>query len=211
VTTAATKGNLHTALLAFQAEAPTLPKDATNPHFRSKFTSLEAIVERIGPLLAKNGLTWATLPTVLPESGMPALRYRLTHAASGEYIEDTMPLLVTKADPQGQGSAITYARRYSICAVLNLVADEDDDGNSASRSNGRAIEERAVQALGATPVQPMTPAARAKVVKAFADAGVDDMGLFLTAVGLEDADLMTVEHALRLRELLDAHLAKATA
>jgi hypothetical protein len=56
-----------------------------------------------------------------------------------------MPLLLTKEDPQGQGSAITYARRYALCAVLNLVGDDDDDGNGASGGESSAPR------MGSTP------------------------------------------------------------
>lgn len=119
------------AMLALQAEAPKLHRDATNPHFRNRYASLDGIVETVNPLLQKCGLVWTTLP-VSDEHGQPALYYRLAHAESGEQIAGTMPLLLTKNDSQGMGSAITYARRYSLCAVLNLVADEDDDGNEAS-------------------------------------------------------------------------------
>lgn len=125
------------ALLAVQSAAPTLPKDKTNPHFKSKYTPLDTIVETIGPLLAKHGLTWVACPTYGPD-GHPALNYRLSHAQTNEGIEGTMPLLLSKPDAQGMGSAITYARRYSLCAVLNLVADEDDDGNGAGgKSTGQ--------------------------------------------------------------------------
>lgn len=123
--------SLAEALAAFQAECPTLPKDATNPHFKSKFTPLDTMVEVVGPLLAKHGLSWSAFPC-FAQDGSPALRYVLRHV-SGEVESETMPLLVQKADPQGMGSALTYARRYSLSAALNLVADEDDDGNSASR------------------------------------------------------------------------------
>jgi hypothetical protein len=56
-----------------------------------------------------------------------------------------MLLLLAKNDPQGQGSAITYARRYSLCSVLNLVADDDDDGQAAAQGSGQ----RAVRGNGA--------------------------------------------------------------
>jgi hypothetical protein len=125
----ASEPGLLQAILKVQAEVGTLPKDATNPHFKSKYTPLDTIVEHVGPILNKHGLIWLTLPT-RDELG-PALTYRLQHAASGEKVEGTMPLLLTKQDPQGLGSALTYARRYSLCAVLNLVADDDDDGNAA--------------------------------------------------------------------------------
>lgn len=119
------------AMLAVQGEADTLPKDATNPHFKSRYTPLDTIVEKVGPLLTKNGLVWMAFPG-RDEHGDPALKYRLEHAPSGEFREGEMPLLLSKNDAQGQGSAITYARRYALCAVLNLVADVDDDGNKAA-------------------------------------------------------------------------------
>lgn len=126
----ATPETLLTALSAFQAAVPPMPKDAKNPAFRSKYTSLDAIVERVGPILAENGLVWSTFPCV-SDAGIPSLRYSLSHAASGESTGGTMSLLLSKSDPQGQGSAITYARRYALTCVLNLAADEDDDGNAA--------------------------------------------------------------------------------
>jgi hypothetical protein len=121
------------ALLAVQAEAPALPKDKTNPHFRSKFTGLDTIVETIGPLLVKHRLVWITKPG-RDELG-PFLEYRLLHVDTGEGETGRMPLLLSKGDSQGLGSALTYARRYALCAVLNLIADDDDDGNSAAPSN----------------------------------------------------------------------------
>ena len=70
---------------------------------------------------------------VSDDHGHPALLYRLAHATTGEVLEGVMPLLLDKQNAQGLGSAITYARRYSLCAVLNIVADEDDDGQKASQ------------------------------------------------------------------------------
>lgn len=135
------------ALLAFQAEAPTLRKDAVNPHFKSRFTSLDTIVETVGPLLVKHGLVWTTLPG-RDEHGDPALHYRLVHAESGEALTGAMPLMLTKQDPQGQGSALTYARRYAVTAVLNLVSDEDDDGTAAD-DDGTAAQRPQQQAAPA--------------------------------------------------------------
>lgn len=152
---------LMTALLAVQAAAPTLPKDAINPHFRSRFTPLDTIVEIVGPLLAKHGLVWTTLPGS-DDAGKPILDYRLIHASTGETLDGRMPLFLSKEDAQGFGSALTYARRYSITAVLNLVADDDDDGNAASAGNGQAkpksatkadIEAMATAAVGLAPEQ----------------------------------------------------------
>lgn len=129
-------GSLLAAMLAVQAVAPKLKKSATNPHYKSKFAPLDEIVEVVNPLLSAQGLVWTTLPSHNEAVG-PTLRYKLSHAPSGEYEAGEMPLLLSKQDAQGQGSAITYARRYALCAVLNLVADDDDDGARAAAGQGQ--------------------------------------------------------------------------
>lgn len=123
------------ALLAFQKDGPTVHKDAVNPHFKNRYVSLDSLTQTITPLLSAHGLVWTTMPC--HDDAGPALRYRLAHVASGEAIEGVMPLMLSKNDPQGQGSAITYARRYAISAVLGLSA-EDDDGNAGSQRQTQA-------------------------------------------------------------------------
>lgn len=140
------------ALRAVQAEAPTLPKDKTNPHFKSKYTGLDTIVEKVAPLLAENGLVWSTLPGGTHDA--PTLAYRLAHARTGEVLEGVMPLLLDKTTAQGFGSALTYARRYALTSVLNLVADEDDDGNAAAAgrrsATGKPAKAKPAKASGST-------------------------------------------------------------
>jgi ERF superfamily len=121
---------LATALTAAQAEFSAIPKDAENPFFRSSYASLPKVVEVSAPVLTKHGLS-ITQFIGYDESGADTLTTWLLHQ-SGQYICQTMRLRPTKPDPQGQGSAVTYARRYSYMAALGLVADEDDDGNNAS-------------------------------------------------------------------------------
>jgi hypothetical protein len=117
------------ALVALQADLKPVAKTATNPFFKSKYAPLTEVMESIQPLLAKHKLAVSQFVTHL--NGASALRTILIHE-SGQLLQDIQPLLLVKQDPQGQGSAITYARRYGVMAVLGLVADEDDDGNAAS-------------------------------------------------------------------------------
>lgn len=133
---------LLSAMLAVQGEAPTMPKDRTvkvqtknGGEYSYSYTPLDTIVEKVGPLLYKNGLVWSTLPG-RDAHGDPALRYRLAHAATGEVLEGEMPLMLADQDAQSMGSAITYMRRYALCAVLNIVADADDDGALATANGG---------------------------------------------------------------------------
>lgn len=114
------------ALIKWHRLGITVTKDATNPHFRSKFTSLDNIIETIRAPLTSCGLSFAQLPD---GDGLTTI---LVHT-SGEWMKATANLKLAKEDPQGQGSAYTYARRYVLSAVLGLSTDEDDDGNEASK------------------------------------------------------------------------------
>lgn len=122
---------LAAALVAAQAEFSAVPKTADNPFFKSKYADLATVVSHTQPILAKHGLAVSQFPTQI--NGEPALITYLLHA-SGQVLSDTMKLCAAKNDPQGQGAAITYARRFAYMAVLGLVADADDDGNAATRA-----------------------------------------------------------------------------
>ena len=122
------------AIVKAAAELGPIAKDATNPAFRNKYATLDAIMEQVRPVLAKHGL--AVMQGVThPETvdgrvvGL-AVETRLLHL-SGEWIASTVTLPVEKATAQGAGSAISYGRRYGLSAMLGLTA-EDDDGNAAS-------------------------------------------------------------------------------
>lgn len=149
--------SLASSLLAFQAEGVKLQKDSINPHFKNKYIGLDSLLADVLPVLNKCGLVVLQMPTTA--DGVPSLTTRLVHAPTGEAVEATMPLLAIKQDPQAQGSALTYARRYSLMAFLGLVADEDTDGaapKTRTRSaQGNAEPKREAQAEapanGATP------------------------------------------------------------
>lgn len=124
---------LAAALVAAQAEFSAVPKGSNNPFFKSKYAALPDVVAHAAPVLAKHGLavTQSITYIIAGDTILDALKTALIHK-SGQYIENEMLLHLPKQDPQGQGSAVTYARRYSYMAILGLVADDDDDGNAAS-------------------------------------------------------------------------------
>ena len=122
------------ALVKVQGAIKTAVKDATNPAFRSKYADLGAVWEAVKPALQANGFAVVQSPNF--EGDNMYLETTLLHV-SGERMTGRYPLRPTKPDPQGFGSAITYARRYSISAMLGVVADEDDDGNAASAPAGK--------------------------------------------------------------------------
>lgn len=124
------------ALVAFSGEVKAIEKDGTNPHFRSSYTTLDHMIDETKPILHKHGLTVMQFPG--GDGEKITVRTMILHT-SGEWIEsEPLILKAVKVDPQGAGSAITYARRYSYAAALSLSLGDDDDGNASSYSPGQA-------------------------------------------------------------------------
>lgn len=114
---------------AQKAFAPAL-KTSTNPHYRSRYADLAACVEAVIDALNANGIALIQ-KTHDSENGV-AVETLLIHE-SGEHISGgILHVPASKRDPQGYGSALTYARRYSLMATCG-IAPEDDDGNSSSK------------------------------------------------------------------------------
>jgi hypothetical protein len=120
---------INAALVKALSELTNLAKDKVNPHFKSRFTSLDAILDATRPVLAKHGLALSQEPVF--EDGMAGVVTRIIHV-SGESRESKLILPLRDQSAQGVGSAISYARRYSAAAVLGIASDEDDDGQQAS-------------------------------------------------------------------------------
>lgn len=119
---------LATALARAQNQIQGAAKDKTNPHFRSAYADLASVWDACREALTKNGLS--VVQTCIPSDGQSvAVETTLLHS-SGEYIGSCLVMPVPKFDPQGVGSAITYARRYALAAMVG-VAPEDDDGEGA--------------------------------------------------------------------------------
>lgn len=116
------------ALLAAQRELGPVHKDGKNPHFKSTYATLNAVWETCAPVLHSHDLFVVQAPA--NGDGNDKLITEIRHK-SGQWVRGTLRLNPVKNDPQGIGSAITYARRYSLCAMLGLM-QEDDDGNAAS-------------------------------------------------------------------------------
>ena len=117
------------ALAAAQGEIGTASKDRENPHFRSRYATLASVQDACRAALAKHGLSVVQLP------GGEGQRVEMTTVlmhSSGQWISCSGTFIATKGDPQGIGSAITYARRYQLAAIVGVAPDDDDDGNAAS-------------------------------------------------------------------------------
>ena len=127
---------LSQAMLIVQQQLQPAIKDAKNPFIGNEYATLNSVMESCRSLLSSQGIWLTQLPCPAPVelgTGHIGLETRLIHAESGQWISSTAIIPLPKNDPQGMGSAITYARRYSLCAILGIET-EDDDGNAASIS-----------------------------------------------------------------------------
>lgn len=123
---------LNSSLVKAIGELTNPIKSAINPHFKSEYATLEEITKHIRPILAKYNL--ALLCEAVYDNDSAGVKCKIIHA-DGEILE-TEPFLlpVDRKNAQAVGSAITYARRYMICALLNIAGDKDDDGNKAAET-----------------------------------------------------------------------------
>lgn len=136
-----THKNIYSALAVAQAEMGKAIKDATNPHFRSKYADLSSVVDAVRPALNANGIAFFHVP------GQSEFGHTMTtvlhHGESDTKIEATVPLILGKQDMQGYKSATTYAKRIGLESVTGIAPDEDDDGNAAVatvKSNGVGVK-----------------------------------------------------------------------
>lgn len=145
--------NLFAALLRFQDEVDPILKDASNPHFKSKYAKLESCIAVTQPTLKECGLV-VIQPTSFID-GIVILHTRVTHVSSGEWFESDWPLIPAKNDPQGLGSANTYGRRYNYLSTLGLSAESDDDANRATFGDtGAGNASNKLRALSYAPSDP---------------------------------------------------------
>jgi len=121
---------LAVALSVAQSEMKGAVKNAINPHLGSKYANLTSIIEAVKPTLTKHGISFVQCAEP-SESVEVRLTTCLIHS-SGQWLESTITVPTTKKDAQGYGSAMTYARRYALAAMLG-IPQEDDDGIAASK------------------------------------------------------------------------------
>lgn len=125
---------LFTALVAVQAEMPSVNKGSENPFFKSSYADLADTLKTALPITSKHGLCITQWPSH-NELGQDTLVTWIGHV-SGQWIRDEMILHMAKPAPQEQGSATTYGKRYAAQGALGISTDKDDDGESATKRNG---------------------------------------------------------------------------
>lgn len=126
---------LSAAMAKAFAEIEAATKSASNPHFKSKYADLGAVIDAIKPPLIRHGLFF-TQRTHPADNGV-SVETVLHHEGGEDLSLGTLFLPANKQDAQGFGSALTYARRYGLMTAFGVPA-EDDDGNAAARSSSQA-------------------------------------------------------------------------
>lgn len=132
-----TKNGLAQSLVKLQARLPEIKKDQTanTGSYSYNYADLAQITRVLMPMLAELGLAFIAKPTT-KDDGRVVLAYKLMHV-SGECEEGEYPL-PSSGTPQSMGSAITYARRYCLCAVTGIAPEDDDDGGAAAEAQAAA-------------------------------------------------------------------------
>ena len=126
--TSETLGKFADALAKAQGTMKAATKNATNPHFGNKYADLDAIMSACRAALSAHGIAVNQFVTAV--EAVVTVTTRLTHT-SGEWVASSLPVRARDASPQSIGSAISYGKRYGLAALAGVVADEDDDGETA--------------------------------------------------------------------------------
>lgn len=130
-TSSTSTARLDAALAKAQAEIIPATKDVNNDHFGKKYADIASVWEAARPALAKHGINVTQWPL---DSTDGRLRIITRVAHDGEFYQCTFSMPVGKNDAHGYGSAITYARRFTLGPAVGIVSEEDDDGNAASKN-----------------------------------------------------------------------------
>jgi len=181
-----TTTGLAAALAKAQAEMSNPAKNATNGHFRTKYADLAACRDAVLPVLAKHGIALVQMAETTEDGRSVTLTTTVLHGS--ERLEcGTLRLPLAGSNlSHALGSALTYMRRYSLCAVAGVAADDDDDGNNYTGQHDRRPPQRQQQRPSKPQDAPLRPAVfgrlRAKLREAFGESNGRD-----EAFGMADA------------------------
>lgn len=190
--------SIHAALLQAKRDMGPVYKNASNPHFRSKYADLAAIVESSEGALQDNGIL-LTQP-LQSEEGKLFVSTILFHAPTETTIESKVEVTSKDpSDPQKIGAALTYFRRYSLLAILG-IAPEDDDGNLASQPAARTTASPSRPTPQATPARTSTPTPSVRPADTYSFTGEDG-----TEVEMVRCEIPGCRSGVRLEKLAANH------
>lgn len=189
--------DLAAALAKAQGTMRHAAKDSVNPHFKSRYADLAGVIDAAREPLSANGLSF--IQELGGDGKTLTCRTILMHA-SGQWMASTLTIIPGKPDAQGIGSAATYARRYSLSAVLGIASEDDDDGNAASRQPSAPQRE-----VAPDPARPQSSTAK----KMFSEALANWTGLTGTDLAAAAREVAAA-HGVKLDAANDANFARLT-
>jgi hypothetical protein len=148
---------LAAALSKAQGEMQAAIKDKVNPFFKSSYADLGSVWDAARPVLSKYGLCIMQTTELAADRNQVIMVTTLAHT-SGQWMKSFLPLNPSKNDSQGMGAAITYLRRYSLSAIVGVVCDEDDDGETAvgrGKAQKPPVQEQ-IERVGKTEIVALT-------------------------------------------------------
>ena len=164
------------ALLKAQTEMSNAVKDSKNPFFKSKYADLNAIREAAHPSLNSNEII--VLQPMIQKDGKSYVRTLLMHS-SGQYIGSDTEVVCSKPnDPQAYGSAVSYARRYGLQALVSLGAEDNDAEEAMGRNNKSFVKSSSGVDINEppTPPQKTAPFRKPKSANSIAAATLNESG-----------------------------------
>lgn len=149
--------NLAKAMIKVQKVIRPALKDNYNNFTQSRYATLNSVMEACGEALINAGIWVTQYPVPVEGDGSKlGLVTKLVHAESGEWQESLISMPLAKADPQAYGSALTYARRYGLSAMVGLLA-EDDDANMACQGSGLRAQNQSLPESQTTSIASLKP------------------------------------------------------
>jgi hypothetical protein len=132
------------AMLKVQSEINPALKDGENPFAKSRYATLNSVITASRAALLKYDI-WLVQYPVPVEPGFLGLMTKLVHGPSGQWQGSLLVMPLSKTDPQGYGSALTYSRRYALASMVGLVVEDDDGETACGRSRNKANNSRSTQ------------------------------------------------------------------
>jgi len=166
------------ALLVVQKGITVVKKNSRNPFFKSNYADLEGTWAACRQILCDNDLVVTQMPDIA-EDGQAVLVTQISHT-SGQWMSSRLPLTPIKQDPQAQGSALTYARRYALQSMIGL-SPSDDDGETAMSRNKKTERPRTSNHKNEAMPEPCTDKQKEKVI-AMSKACGWDHGRLMSAI-----------------------------
>lgn len=136
---------LFAALAKFHENLKQPSKDGNNPYFKSSYVTLEGVQKVIDEACKGTGLSYVQQVFDFNGSQDKAVQTIILHESGESFKSGPLTLTPQKKDPQGYGSAITYAKRYQLAAVFGVSSELDDDGNQTSIQNKKVTYQSKLQ------------------------------------------------------------------